>query len=209
MKIRTRSETLEGRSKKNLLSPKHKWRIICLQATWVQELTAFVIAEASANTLWISENAFQVFIERRKAAVSCFGETTNILVHVCEFYAEIWCRAVMRGSLTFPLGLKMIDLFSSYSRLVRNKHQHQWLEQSKEYMHLFSYKFVRQRTVFLAEPVQHRCACVCVRLFSTCPACQTPGRWVWTHCWRTGPTGMHEGLFPWRYTGRGIVTVKT
>lgn len=44
---------------------------------------------------------------------------------------EIRCWAVMRGSLTFPLGLKMIDLFSSYSRLVWNKHRHQWFEQSK------------------------------------------------------------------------------
>lgn len=73
----------------------------------------------------------------------------------------------------------------------------------KEYMHLYSYRFVRWHTVFLAEPVLHRCACVCVSLFSTCPACQTPERWVWTHCWRTGPTGMREGLFPWWYTGKG------
>ncbi len=86
---------------------------------------SFVITQASANTLWISENAFQVLIDPSKTSVSCFGETTNILVHVCEFYAEMCCRAVMRGSLTFPLGLKMMDLFSSYSRLVRNEHQHQ------------------------------------------------------------------------------------
>lgn len=184
-----------GVEPKDSLSLKHKWRLICIQAMWEQELRALAITEACANILWIRENAFEVFIEQRKAAVSSFGETTNILVHAC-FYMEIRCWAVMRGSLTFPLGLKMIDLFSSYSRLVWNKHRHQW-----QYMHLFSYRFVKWNTVFLAELVLHRC--VCVSLFSTCPACQTLEHWVWTHCWRTGPTGMREGLFPWKYTGRG------
>lgn len=119
---------------------------------------------------------------------------------------EIWCWAVMRGSLTFPLGRKMIDLFSSYSRLVWNKQRKQWFEQAKSTW-IYTANDLWDCIMYFSLSLSY--TGVHVSLFSTCPACQTPERWVWTHCWRTGPTGMREGLFPWWDTGRGIVTVKT